>query len=483
MSENLSDDAVLAIRERMITLADSSQAIDLRLARGLAWLKRKDLAPIGVSSYTAFCAERVEWGSTWLRLLVKLVSSDLEQVKAAVCIGILPMTTAVKAPFETDREDQANWLSRALEGDTFTTRRVRQTIEKVALSGADARLVHQARQLARLCLGRAVSDELADRFILGTWEAQRPGKEVIAEARETPPKPDLSPLPSWCDNDDPATALLGPWRDPENLTEALELLKTVQQARRHRIVELGQLYSCTLHEKLHLRWGFSSAQEFAKQALNLDVRSLQRYRLLGDNLFLFPELGRAVATGLSLKRAEILGDIVEETTVARWLAVAKRTGVGELARAAKMAVDVGATTVLDAYERAMAETTETVGLAAAQRPPQPPRYVEVRPELVEAAQWFLANVRPDKQYGFGRAKERADYTCANPECGRRTLRCDAHHRVFRSRGGSDEEENALCLCKPCHLRLIHSGRVTVEREGDHLVWRFPGRTVVVVGRW
>jgi 5-methylcytosine-specific restriction endonuclease McrA len=60
------------------------------------------------------------------------------------------------------------------------------------------------------------------------------------------------------------------------------------------------------------------------------------------------------------------------------------------------------------------------------------------------------------------------------ECGRRTLRAQAHHRVPRSEGGSDALENGDTVCKPCHLRLIHTGRVTVEQVGENHIWWYPG---------
>ena len=316
---------------------------------------------------------------------------------------------------------------------------------------------------------------------IGSFWTDRSGTEVLAEARQTPPAPDASPLPTWR-HPDPATPLVGPWREPVDLKDAVCTLEELQQARRQRVVALGQLYSCTVQDKLYRGWGFTSLSEFARHGLGISVRTLERYRLLGDWLSMFPELGRAVAGGLGLQRAEIVAEIAEECTIMRWLAVARRTGVQELERAARMAGDVGAERVLEAYERAMASTTDTVALAAVQRPPKTPVYVLVDPSLPEAAVWFLEAVKPEKQYGFGRVKERSHFTCENPECGRRTLRCDAHHIQFRSRGGSDDLDNGACLCKACHLRLIHTGRVTVVKNAEgHLVWTYPGRTVTTFG--
>ncbi len=109
-----------------------------------------------------------------------------------------------------------------------------------------------------------------------------------------------------------------------------------------------------------------------------------------------------------------------------------------------------------------------------------PRHDRVHVDLPKAARWFLENVRLDPQRGFGKVKERDNFTCRNPECGCRNLRVQAHHLHPRSMGGGDELENGITVCKCCHLRLIHTGRIRVTRVGDALVWRYPGRVVVAV---
>ncbi len=121
-----------------------------------------------------------------------------------------------------------------------------------------------------------------------------------------------------------------------------------------------------------------------------------------------------------------------------------------------------------------------VSLEAAWAPPPVPNYDRVHVDLPKAARWFLENVRLDPQKGFGKVKERDHFTCRNPECGCRNLRVQAHHLHPRARGGGDEPENGITVCKCCHLRLIHTGRISVTRIGAALVWRYPGRVVVAV---
>jgi len=88
------------------------------------------------------------------------------------------------------------------------------------------------------------------------------------------------------------------------------------------------------------------------------------------------------------------------------------------------------------------------------------------------------------QRGFGKVKERDGYRCTNPECMRLSLRNEGHHLVMRSEGGSDAEENGTTVCRVCHLRGIHAGKIVVEQVvvggAGALLWTYPeGRRVLV----
>jgi len=113
-----------------------------------------------------------------------------------------------------------------------------------------------------------------------------------------------------------------------------------------------------------------------------------------------------------------------------------------------------------------------------------PRGVRATDELVEAAWWWVEHVVLPPQRGVGKIKERDGYTCQNPECRRTTLRVEAHHERPRALGGSDDPLNLISLCRPCHLRGVHTGtaerppRITTAkvRVGDTpaLLWTFAG---------
>ena len=94
--------------------------------------------------------------------------------------------------------------------------------------------------------------------------------------------------------------------------------------------------------------------------------------------------------------------------------------------------------------------------------------------LVEMAEHFVAVWKAHIKLGrtkrmrvFGRDR----FRCQVPGCSRPALHL--HHIDYRSHGGSDDEENLLCLCTAHHLFGIHEERLRVTGAApDKLVWEF-----------
>ncbi len=487
------------------------------------------------SSHGALFREHVTWCDSRLRELIRLVESDLDQVKTAVCLGLVPITIAAKAVGKLDPDQQDWWLEGVRRGDRdlLPARRhggpgaTPRFVRTVDLEGAELRAIHDSRQLARLVVGQPLPVRGADRFVLDCWNRRVDGKQLLRRARRSPSAPPQRSVPTWCDVPDPATRLLGHWRDPCDLAHTLRLLERAQVARDSREILLGQAFDRVASRALYWEMSFPSLRALAEDGLGLSVRTMERYRRLAWDLRVLPALATAIDDGLDLARARLVASIACEDSVAGWIQVARNTGIAELRRAVRLASGGSSKKVerqvLAGYQRAIlmadelasqalagegqggaTETgaanlasgrlggaTETgvvglgalrvfVSLNAAWAPPPVPRFDRVHADLPEAAAWFLENVRVDPQWGIGKVKENADYTCRNPECGCRNLRVQTHHVVWRSLGGDDSPENLVCVCKPCHLRLIHAGIVSVTRVGDALVWRYPGRVVVAL---
>jgi 5-methylcytosine-specific restriction endonuclease McrA len=71
----------------------------------------------------------------------------------------------------------------------------------------------------------------------------------------------------------------------------------------------------------------------------------------------------------------------------------------------------------------------------------------------------MSDPKPPKRVRDPEALKRFRLEHANEPCDMCEMRVgvDSHHRVYRSRGGSDVPENLVWLCRPCHDD-IHAGR-------------------------
>lgn len=72
-------------------------------------------------------------------------------------------------------------------------------------------------------------------------------------------------------------------------------------------------------------------------------------------------------------------------------------------------------------------------------------------------------------YGYSSRREailhRDNYTCQC--CGKKHTRLEVHHIVFRSQGGTDDENNLITLCADCHAK-IHKGELVLTKKPKKL---------------
>ena len=68
-------------------------------------------------------------------------------------------------------------------------------------------------------------------------------------------------------------------------------------------------------------------------------------------------------------------------------------------------------------------------------------------------------------YEYGSRKEavlnRDNYTCQL--CGKKHIRLEVHHIIFKSNGGTDDENNLITLCETCH-KGIHDGTIKLDKK-------------------
>ena len=72
-------------------------------------------------------------------------------------------------------------------------------------------------------------------------------------------------------------------------------------------------------------------------------------------------------------------------------------------------------------------------------------------------------------YGYSSRRKavlhRDNYTCQC--CGKKNCQLQTHHIIFRSRGGTDDENNMITLCKECH-KGVHDGTVVLNKKPKNL---------------
>jgi len=334
------DPRIEEVRQLARALSRASASIDLRLTGVCCFIQQQDLRVLGYASFGSFIREAMDWQPSWQRQIARLLRSDLDRVKRAAITGAIPLTTAVGAPGHVDVDGQEAWLQAVLDGslDRGPPRRGPEDDVDV-LSGDDAATVRRARKRARLLLGQPVPSRVADRQILDWFTQGALPSQLLEQARQAPPPPDLSAV-SWPADldelDDPATPLVGPWRDPVDLDDALKLVDRLTAARRKRRAVLGRLLDQIKYCWLFLDWGHGSFDDWVRAELDLSLRSAYRLRKAGRTLSWNPQVAVAVDHGLSMERVAALDKLVNNAVHARsWLVIADRLPMAELNQAAR----------------------------------------------------------------------------------------------------------------------------------------------------
>lgn len=69
-------------------------------------------------------------------------------------------------------------------------------------------------------------------------------------------------------------------------------------------------------------------------------------------------------------------------------------------------------------------------------------------------------------YGFESRKayvlSRDEYTCQH--CGKKHVRLEVHHVIWKSKGGTDDENNLITLCVDCHWK-VHNAGLVLKQNG------------------
>ena len=83
-------------------------------------------------------------------------------------------------------------------------------------------------------------------------------------------------------------------------------------------------------------------------------------------------------------------------------------------------------------------------------------------------------------YGHASRREailhRDNYTCQC--CGKKHVRLEVHHIIFRSMGGTDDERNLITLCEKCH-KMVHDGILILTKKPKELKLKFATQMSII----
>ena len=71
---------------------------------------------------------------------------------------------------------------------------------------------------------------------------------------------------------------------------------------------------------------------------------------------------------------------------------------------------------------------------------------------------------------------RDNYTCQC--CGKKHVRLEVHHIIFRSMGGTDDERNLITLCEKCH-KMVHDGILILTKKPKRLNLKYATQMSII----
>lgn len=248
-------------------------------------------------------------------------------------------------------------------------------------------------------------------------------------------------------------------------------------AKRHHLEERNIAYwLAEIDERgLHRERGFSSIGDYALELIGIKPRKAHYLVFIASRLQKLPQIREAFDSGeLSWTKAREITSVATAETEGEWLDKAQRLTNRDLERAVRRHAGQspgGFATVTismpvevlemwnDAYE--LAERLSGTALE---------KWQVLEPALAELLGTHLpadasgeaVEVEDEKALPVSVRNEvlnRDGWQCAFPGCTLRKM-LDVHHIVFRSRGGSDEVDNLVCLCR-IHHGLVHRGICSV----------------------
>jgi hypothetical protein len=287
----------------------------------------------------------------------------------------------------------------------------------------------------------------------------------------------------------PDTGALEPGLPVEQIEHRL-----VEAAKRHHLEERNIAY--WLHEidlrGLYKERGFSSMGDYAFEVAEIKPRKAQYLVFIASRLTKLPKIRAAFDSGeLSWTKAREITSVATPTTEGEWLEKARLLSNRDLEKEVRRHDGRGTggfatltislpVEILDMWNDAHELTERLCGTELE-------KWQVLESSLAELIATHLPSgedepdgggSETDDENGLGDAERNAihkrdGWRCAVPWCSARK-NLEVHHIVFRSRGGGDEPENLISICRQHHA-LVHRGICSISgRVGTDLKFERPG---------
>jgi hypothetical protein len=283
-----------------------------------------------------------------------------------------------------------------------------------------------------------------------------------------PVEPVAAPMALGEDGD--ADPLRLPHRLPHHLDDELRGLVAMRDGWDELVGHLGLLVSML---GLWRNMGFASFAHYCAERLGMAARTVEQRAWLERRLYALPPLRRALRDGrVGYEKARLVAAHADDTTVEALIERAQGLTCIDLKRE------------LEARERAQMcargeldlRVPRGVGpfLDAAVRAARDAAGYWLSPGecLARIAEHFVETWEEALTERSTRQKKvlaRDAGFCQVPGCSRAAVH--AHHVIYRSRGGVDEESNMVGLCAAHHLHGVHRGWVRVRGQApEGLTW-------------
>jgi 5-methylcytosine-specific restriction endonuclease McrA len=518
----LRDETALLLDGLLARVARGQGAIELAIGDALDALSTGDrLLRIGYSRLHDYARERLGSLTEHKALDLARLARELRArplLRAAVRSGVLSVSKA-EAILPVARGDaEASWVERA-RGETVRALRAavraagkgpeedeRWERVQVALAPEARAKVGEAMALAGKLLGQAAPRWQRLEAICAEYLAEHP-TEVRDDERSALHDPVSDALEAareglehemnrweWLETIEPVAVPEPSDGEPRShapfaLTLSDDGVVAVSEGHRldSRLRELdgmherwdelvGHLALLMLNTGVWRDMGFVNFAHYCSERLGMSERAIQQRAALERRLHALPSLRAALREGrVSYEKARLVARHADETTVDALIVRAQASTCIALRRELEAAEEaqMSARRVLDLpVPRRVASLLDAACRAAREAAGKPLSPQEC---LVRVAEHFIATwkdavtARRTRQQ---RVLARDDGWCTVPGCSRPAMQ--AHHVVFRSRGGTDDPWNQTGMCPPHHLHCLHNGWIRVTgRAPDALVWELP----------